>query len=132
MARFDKAEEYIICEPLGHGRCGGRLARADDEGGRRVLRVLPGWERGDDRIWHEPPNDFARRQRGFRARPLPARSVIAIADVPPRPVAVPLPRLSGSLVDRPEAVRPSPCQRGEHRDGAAFLEHVGPDIVRRS
>jgi hypothetical protein len=69
MPRLDKAGEYVICYELrGGGRCGGRLFQVELEGGRRVPHTLPGWEPGSDGVFHEPPNDFDRRQRGYRAR----------------------------------------------------------------
>jgi hypothetical protein len=73
--RLDRAGEFIICgSPRGAGWCGGRIARIQPDDGRRVLLALPGWHRGDDGIWHEPPNDFARRTRfGHGARALPKK-----------------------------------------------------------
>jgi hypothetical protein len=72
--KLDKVGEYIICDsPRGGGFCGGRIARVQPEGDKRVLAVLPGWERSNDGTWHEPPNDVRRRQLGHPARSLPRR-----------------------------------------------------------
>jgi hypothetical protein len=72
--KLDKDGEFIICdEPRGRGRCGGRVLRVQPEDGRLVPLLLPGWERGDDGVYHEPPNDFKRRQLGYPARSLPER-----------------------------------------------------------
>ena len=74
MARLDRTGDHIVCGLMrGDGVCGGRIAAIRSEKAKRVLAVLPGWDRSPDGVYHEPPNDFVRRQRGYRPRRLPTR-----------------------------------------------------------
>lgn len=72
MLHIDKADEYLICGAQhGRGSCGGRIAHVIEESGHRVLETMPGWDRGDDGVWHEPPHDAKRRWDGHSPRRLP-------------------------------------------------------------
>jgi hypothetical protein len=91
MAR--EKDEYLICDQSRGARlCGGRIGYINEIDGHRELLMLPGWELGLDRVWHEPPRQTWRRERricpsatAWEAQREEARSraVMAGADVPP-------------------------------------------------